>query len=126
MRLDANAPERLIETVPNAASPGFRSETVEPTASTVPAKSVPIARGNFDRVEHLHGAIANLPVQRVDGGRRHAHSVFTASCSRNKDSAARVARKPSARQTNQAAMPINAYRMVQTGPKTEDGGAQLG
>ena len=54
------------------------------------------------------------------------HRVFTASCTRNKVSAPRIARNPSVRHANHAAMPISAYKRVQTGPKTEGGGAQLG
>ena len=69
---------------------------------------------------------ANAKAPWLHAKKSHVHRAFTASCSRNKESAVRVTRKLSARQTNQAAMPIKAYRMVQTGPKTEDGGAQLG
>ena len=50
MSFGANAPELFMDVVPITASPGLRSETFAPTASTVPAKSVPMDRGNFDPV----------------------------------------------------------------------------
>ena len=50
MSLGAKAPELFMGTVPTTASPGLRPTTFMPTASMVPAKSVPIARGNLEPV----------------------------------------------------------------------------
>src|SRR6202789_345406 len=48
--LGANAPEAFSDTAPITVSPGLKRETFDPTASTVPAKSMPMALGNFEPV----------------------------------------------------------------------------
>src|SRR5690348_2054539 len=53
-------------------------------------------------------------------------SALNESCSKNSESAARFACIPPQCQTSQAEMAIRAYRMIQTGPKTDEGGAHDG
>src|SRR3546814_2350056 len=60
---------------------------------------------------------ANARAPRCQPKKSQLHKAFTASCTKNRVSAARAARNPPTRQTSHAAMPISAYKTVQTGPK---------
>src|SRR3546814_2756676 len=69
---------------------------------------------------------ANARAPRCQPKKSQLHKAFTASCTKNRVSAARAARNPPTRQTSHAAMPISAYKTVTTGQTIAGGGAQPG
>src|SRR3546814_14018775 len=67
---------------------------------------------------------ANARAPRCQPKKSQLHKAFTASCTKNRVSAARAARTPPTRQTSHAAMPQRPHKTVQTGPKKTGGGSQ--
>src|SRR5687768_9891867 len=93
-----------------------------PAKGVIPQKATKVATINAQ--SKTMSAKAKAP--RCQPKNNQLHSALNTSCTRNRVSAVLAARKPATRQTSQAAIPIRAYSTVQTGPKTQDGGAHSG